>query len=137
MQTLYIPATDSSRRMLTLQISALHLVLYLSVLILMKFSKCLQFEPWQIFLFIVIFTVALGAIWEIWEFTIDTLFPAYLIKPLQHGLADTMIDLIFNLAGGLLVAVLGTLYLKRKGVDAITDSLVEPGYDIVIPGLRR
>lgn len=110
---------------------------FLSVLVLMKISRCLQFEPWQIFLFIVIFTVALGAIWEIWEFTLDTLFPAYLIKPLQQGLADTMIDMIFDLAGGLLVAVLGTLYLKRKGADAITNSLIEPGYDIIIPGVKR
>jgi hypothetical protein len=101
---------------------------FLAVLIMMRVSTCLQFERWQIFFFIVIFTLAFGAIWEIWEFTMDSFAGAYLTKPLQHSNTDTMIDLITDLCGGIIVAVLGTIYLKRKSATDWADVLLEPGF---------
>jgi len=56
----------------------------------------LQFERWQISLYCN-FYAGIRAIWEIWEFTLDTLAGAYLTKPLQHSNTDTMIDLITDL----------------------------------------
>jgi uncharacterized membrane protein YjdF len=110
---------------------------FLAVLILMRVSTCLQFERWQIFFFIVIFTLAFGAIWEIWEFTMDTLAGAYLTKPLQHSNADTMIDLITDLCGGIIVAVLGTFYLKRKSATDWADLLLEPGFEEIAARFLR
>jgi hypothetical protein len=110
---------------------------FLAVLIIMRVSSCLQMERWQIFFFIVIFTLAFGAIWEIWEFTFDTFFGAYLTKPLQHGNTDTMIDLITDLAGSLIVAFLGTFYLKRKSANEWADTFLEPEFRKMVARLRR
>ena len=110
---------------------------FLVVLIMMRVSTGLQFERWQIFFFIVIFTLAFGAIWEIWEFTLDTLARAYLTKPLQHSNTDTMIDLITDLGGAIIVATLGTFYLKRKSAQNWADTFFEPGFEEIIARFRR
>ncbi len=110
---------------------------FLAVLIMMRVSNGLQFERWHIFFFIVIFTLAFGAIWEIWEFTLDTLAAPYLTKPLQHSNTDTMIDLITDLGGAMIVAVLGTFYLKRKSAQDWADTFLEPGFDEIIARFQR
>jgi hypothetical protein len=110
---------------------------FLAVLIMMRISNGLQFERWQIFVFIIIFTMAFGAIWEIWEFTLDTLAGAYLTKPLQQGNTDTMIDLITDLGGALMVALLGTIYLKRKSSEDWADTFIEPGFEEIFARFRR
>lgn len=58
--------------------------------------------------FTVIFAVAVGAIWEIAEFSIDGIFG----KNMQKGLSDTMWDLVNDLMGGAVVAVLGMFYVR-------------------------
>jgi hypothetical protein len=70
---------------------------FLAVLIMMRVSTNLRFRRWQIFSFIVIFTLAFGVIWEIWEFAMDTLASAYLTTPFQLDNTDTMLDLIIDL----------------------------------------
>ena len=110
---------------------------FLAVLILMRVSNGLQFERWHIFFFIVIFTLAFGAIWEIWEFTLDTFVGSYLTKPLQQGNTDTMLDLISDLCGGMIIAVLGTFYLKRKSAQHWADILLEPGFEEIAVRFRR
>jgi uncharacterized membrane protein YjdF len=110
---------------------------FLAVLIMMRVSTCLRFERWEIFFFIVIFTLAFGAIWEIWEFIMDTLAGAYLTKPLQQGNTDTMLDLITDLCGGLIIALIGTYYLKRKSANEWADTLLEPGFEKIAARLQR
>jgi hypothetical protein len=110
---------------------------FLAVLIIMLASPDLQFERWQIFFFIVIFTLAFGAIWEIWEFSMDTLIGTYLTKPLQQGNTDTMLDLITDLGGGLIVAVLGTYYLKRKSENNWGDTILEQGFEKILARFQR
>ena len=110
---------------------------FLAVLILMRVSNNLQFERWHIFFFIVIFTLAFGAIWEIWEFTLDSLVGTYLTKPLQQGNTDTMLDLITDFGGGIIIAFLGTLYLKRKSAQNWADILLEPGFEEIAARFRR
>lgn len=58
--------------------------------------------------FTVTFAMAVGGIWEIGEFAIDRLFG----KETQNGLADTMWDMIYDLLGGIVVAMLGMIYVK-------------------------
>jgi hypothetical protein len=110
---------------------------FLAVLIMMRTSSCLELESWQIFFFIVIFTLAFGAIWEIWEFTLDNLVGAYLTKPLQQGNTDTMIDLITDLAGGLFVAFLGSHYLKKKSANEWADTFMEPEFNNIVQRFRK
>ena len=110
---------------------------FLAVLIIMRVSNGLQFERWHIFFFIVIFTLAFGAIWEIWEFTLDTLAGAFLTKPLQHSNTDTMIDLIFDLCGGMIIAVLGTFYLKKKSSENWADTFLEPGFEEIAARFQK
>ncbi len=96
---------------------------FVSILLINRFS-CTKLVRWQIFFYIVIFTMAIGAFWEIYEYLMDTFFALYLTKPLQHGLDDTMIDLISDLVGGLIVATFGTWYIEKKTLDELTRSMV-------------
>lgn len=58
--------------------------------------------------FTVTFTLAVGAMWEMFEFTADSLFGT----TMQKGLNDTMIDLLNDLLGGIIAAGLGMVYVK-------------------------
>lgn len=59
-------------------------------------------------LFTVIFALAVGALWEIGEFTVDSAFTRHT----QDSLPDTMWDLIDDLIGGTVAAALGMLYVR-------------------------
>ncbi|MCK9307225.1 MAG: hypothetical protein M0P17_06810, partial [Methanoculleus sp.] len=58
---------------------------------------------------ILVSTLAAGAVWEIYEFVADQVFGTNL----QHGNIDTMSDLIVDLAGAMIGAVLAALALAR------------------------
>ena len=93
---------------------------FVSVLLVDRFSSLRLTRP-MIVLFIVIFTMALGAFWEIYEFAFDRL----LGTDLQHGLEDTMYDLIFNLCGALIIAGVGNFYLRRLTKEQIVEQFVK------------
>ncbi|MBI2027239.1 MAG: hypothetical protein HYS98_05505 [Deltaproteobacteria bacterium] len=59
--------------------------------------------------FIVVFSLAVGALWEIAEFTVDQVFGL----TTQYGLYDTMLDLIYDFFGGVVVSILGIFYIKK------------------------
>lgn len=65
------------------------------------------------FVYIVTFVIAFGVVWELFEYGLDALSAATgLTMPLaQRGLDDTVIDLMFNTFGAVLVATFGQLYL--------------------------
>ena len=67
--------------------------------------------PWAIGLFAFCFALSIGAVWEIFEFAMDTMFGLNMQK---SGLRDTMADLIVDAIGGLLGAVAGVAYLLRE-----------------------
>ncbi|MFC1730581.1 hypothetical protein ACFL6I_09610 [candidate division KSB1 bacterium] len=56
------------------------------------------------------FAIAIGAMWEIFEFAMDSFFGFNMQK---SGLVDTMWDLIVDALGALVVCVLGYFYLKK------------------------
>lgn len=72
----------------------------------------LHMKPGFVALFAFMFAVGIGALWEIFEFSMDTLFGLNMQK---SGLVDTMWDLIVDVTGALLTAVLGYVYLRRTG----------------------
>jgi len=58
--------------------------------------------------------LAIGAVWEIAEFYIDVAFHTNLVQ----GIEDTIYDLIFDIAGAVIVSMVGVWYvrrLKRRG----------------------
>ena len=65
-------------------------------------------------------TVTMGTLWELFEFSMDWFFQLTMQK---SGLIDTMTDLIVNLIGALIAAVLGYLYVKN-GDSLIVDRLM-------------
>jgi len=96
---------------------------FVSILLINRFS-CTKLARWQIFFYIVIFTMAIGAFWEIYEYLMDTFLGSYLTKHLQHGLDDTMIDLIIDLLGGIVVGFFGTWYIQKKTLAELTNPMV-------------
>ena len=60
-------------------------------------------------------TLTFGVFWEILEFSVSAIASLTGTTSVltQYGLADTMRDLLFDMAGGLLVAVGGTIYLTE------------------------
>jgi len=78
------------------------------------------------FVYILVFVLAFGVIWEIFEFGLDIAADATgLDMPLsQFGLDDTVRDLMFNSLGAILVATFGQA--KLTGVaDTLRERLVE------------
>ncbi len=69
--------------------------------------------------FIAIFAIALGGIWEIGEYVSDTLVVG--APKAQESLDDTMMDLVYDTAAGVIVAVAGTVAIRRgEFADLIT-----------------
>lgn len=73
--------------------------------------------------FTIIFGMALAGFWEIYEFFIDTVFGGSMAGPMQNGLTDTMLDMIFVLAGSIIVSVLAVFYFKTHEKEDITGSI--------------
>lgn len=69
--------------------------------------------PWALGLIAFCFAMAIGAIWEIFEFSMDQLFGMNMQK---SGLVDTMGDLIVDAVGAAFGAFSGFLWLKGQGV---------------------
>jgi uncharacterized membrane protein YjdF len=68
-------------------------------------------SPFLVALFSFCFAVAIGAVWEIFEFGMDQIFGLNMQK---SGLVDTMWDLIVDSIGALIIAVAGYFYLKGR-----------------------
>jgi hypothetical protein len=73
----------------------------------------LYLPPTFTFAFILTIVLAFGVGWEVLEFTLDELAGAIGAPPAltQYGVGDTMLDLIFDAAGAVVVAVWGTAHL--------------------------
>jgi hypothetical protein len=81
--------------------------------------------PWQFtFVFVLLFVVAFGVLWEVIEFAVGgvgALLGGGSILT-QYGLDDTLLDLVFDIVGGVVVALWGTAYLGDV-VGALTRRL--------------
>jgi uncharacterized membrane protein YjdF len=76
-----------------------------SVVILDQYTD-MNLNKYMITVFVVVLTMAIGAFWEIGEFAYDLL----LGTQTQTSLPDTMFDLIFDLAGGIIIGLFGYYY---------------------------
>lgn len=87
-----------------------------------KEDIAVQMKAGFVALFAFAFSLALGALWEILEFTVDQVFGVNMQK---SGLVDTMWDLIVDAAAALAIAVLGYTYLKRRADDSFLERWIE------------
>jgi hypothetical protein len=78
-------------------------------------NKKLPISPGLLAMFSFSFALALGTIWEIFEFAMDNIFGLNMQK---SGLRDTMWDLIVDAIGALIASLSGYFYVKnpKKGI---------------------
>ncbi|MFD1599046.1 hypothetical protein [Halobellus rarus] len=89
-------------------------------------SDSVSLPPRFQFVFILLFVLAFGVLWEVIEFGIG-LAAAYTGTPgvlTQYGLEDSMLDLVFDTVGAIVVAIYGSTQLGEV-VDALTERLAE------------
>lgn len=100
--------------------TAVALLGFLGVIFLDKYLK-MNLQPVFIIFFTIIFGVALGAFWEIYEFLVDFFFGGSLAGPMQNSLNDTMLDMMFVLGGSIIVAILGVFWFRHHRKEEITE----------------
>ena len=91
------------------------------ILYILDQTSKIKAKPGVLALFAFAFAVAIGAVWEIFEFAMDQLFGLNMQK---SGLVDTMWDLIVDSLGALIAAVAGYFYLKR-GRTLVFSGMIE------------
>ncbi|MDL5363782.1 hypothetical protein [Halalkalicoccus sp. NIPERK01] len=69
--------------------------------------------PKLLFVFILLFVLAFGVVWELGEFALDLSAQRFGIEAVlsQHGIDDTIVDLVFDFVGAVVVAAWGSVYL--------------------------
>ena len=78
------------------------------------------------------FAVAIGGIWEIFEYAMDQLFG---MNMQRDGLHDTMKDLIVDVIGAFVGSVAGVIYLLKGGSNFLSstiDSFVDENPEIFV-----
>lgn len=94
---------------------------FLLVFILNEEPKVhLRMKPGFVAIFAFAFAVALGCVWEIFEFGIDSFFG---FNMQSSGLVDTMWDLIVDSLGAIVIAIFGYFYI-RKGQSTLFDRMI-------------
>ena len=83
----------------------------------------INLTPFFVAFFAFCFAVAMGAIWEIYEFTVDSVLHLNMQKYMLEGgtaligraaLLDTMEDLIVDAVGALIVTAIGYVFLRNR-----------------------
>lgn len=78
----------------------------------------IELKPGFVAFFAFTFALAAGALWEIFEFAMDSWFGG---RMQTFGLVDTMWDLILDGAAALLVALAGYLYIRSGTESPLTE----------------
>ncbi|WP_435099708.1 hypothetical protein [Halorubrum sp. N11] len=86
---------------------------YAATRALQEHTEHIQLGPKFMFAYLLIFVLAFGVLWELLEFYIAVGADLFGIPQVltQYGLDDTVLDLMYNSIGGMLVAVFGTRHL--------------------------
>jgi len=91
---------------------------------LQEHTEYIHLSPKFTFVYLLVFVMAFGVFWELIEFYIAVAAGLFGIPEVltQYGLEDTVLDLVYNTMGGLLVAIFGTTYLTSIS-DQLQDRL--------------
>lgn len=85
-------------------------------------------KPGFVALFAFLFALGIGALWEIFEFTMDSVLGTNMQKPMlddPSGLTDTMWDLIVDAIGALVISILGWRYLKKGNKKSFLERWID------------
>jgi len=97
---------------------------FLSVFLLNRTSRIPQgIRPAFMCFFAVTFAVTLGVLWEIFEFAVDSTWPAVNMQSNETGVRDTMWDLIVDTIGAVIVAAMGYAWSKTGRYAFIADGV--------------
>lgn len=91
-------------------------------------KKKINLTPGFISFFSVCFSLALAAVWEIFEFIVDSTLGT---NWQESGIPDTMGDLIVNGIGSLIVAVLAYFWMRRRLRLPFTSQRIEADETVV------
>lgn len=92
---------------------------FVGIVIVDKYVDAIYLPPKFLPFFIIVFVGAMGVFWEIIEFIIDKTLSA----GMQYSLSDTVIDLVFDNIAGIVVAILGPIYLRYRSIEAIVEEM--------------
>jgi hypothetical protein len=84
----------------------------------------INLRPRFLALFAFVFSMAVGALWEVFEFAMDQAFGLQMQKPRlgdPSGLTDTMWDLAFDAVGAVIISTFGWWYMIRGQRSFIED----------------
>ncbi|WP_435319845.1 hypothetical protein [Haloarchaeobius sp. TZWSO28] len=103
----------------TLSASIVAVVAYATVWAIDAHSDRLYFPETFVTVFVLAFTLAMGVFWEVLEFAARETAVALDLDPvlILYGVDDTMLDLVFDLAGALVVTVFGTGAVREQGEE--------------------
>lgn len=89
-----------------------------------EYSDAVYLPPRFLFVFLLTFTLAVGVLWEVLEFFTRLAADFFGVDAVlvQYGLSDTIVDLVFDTVGALIVALFGTETLSGV-VDALHQRL--------------
>ena len=88
----------------------------------------IHMKPAFVAFFAFLFSVGLGALWEIFEFSMDQFFGLDMQKAMlddPSGLTDTMWDLIVDTLGALVISILGYGYLRSAGNTSFIERWID------------
>ncbi|WP_049903497.1 hypothetical protein [Halococcus agarilyticus] len=88
-------------------------VAYATTRALEEHTEYISMPPAFTFVYLLLFIVAFGVVWELLEFLIAESAAAFGTAQVltQYGLEDTMLDLFYDIVGGVLVAIFATAHL--------------------------
>jgi hypothetical protein len=83
-----------------------------------EYSDSVSFPAAFLWVYLFLFTVAFGVLWELLELAGRELARAFGMDPLLgvHGIEDTIYDLMFDMVGAAIVAAIGS-----RGLDDVVD----------------
>ncbi|HKL28622.1 MAG TPA: hypothetical protein VJ898_05070 [Natrialbaceae archaeon] len=110
----------------TFSASVVAAVGYATTRALHEHTEAIHIPPRFMFVFVVQFVIAFGVLWEVLEFALGgvstTLGSGSVLT--QYGIEDTMMDLLFDVAGAVIVGIWGTAHLTDV-VGALQERLTE------------
>jgi hypothetical protein len=87
-------------------------------------SEAVYLPPRFTFVFVVLFVMAFGVIWEVLEFGIGGAAETFGVQQvlIQHGIDDSMTDLLFDAVGAVVVGTWGQLHTR---LDEVVEAIVD------------
>ena len=84
-------------------------------------SEALSFPQRFLFAYLLTFVLAFGVLWELLEFYVSVTSRLLGIPGIltQYGIEDTILDLVYDMVGGLLAAVFGTAHLNGLAAQVV------------------